>query len=76
MPIHSILSITIKYVSIIISVASLTAAIVPRYDSNGNPAKLHKYVDILALNVLNSAHHSGYLADISCLEKKHRPDSI
>jgi len=61
-----LLEVAIKLAPIIISAASLTAAITPRVDEHGNATTWHKYLDVFALNVLNSAHEAGYMPEIQC----------
>ena len=61
-----LLRIVAKVAPIVITAASLTAAVTPRIDSEGNQTAWHKYLDVFALNVLNSAHEAGYMPEFRC----------
>lgn len=53
----------------LVTLCSATAAVVPRSDLDGNPSGIHRYLDVIALNVLNSAHEAGFANEI----ESHRP---
>jgi hypothetical protein len=50
--------------SMLVTLCSATAAIVPRADENGKPSEIHRYLDVIALNILNSAHDAGLATNI------------
>lgn len=53
-----------KVASMIVAISSATAAVIPRTDPNGVPSEVHAVLDVLALNVLNSAHDMGLATEI------------
>ena len=54
----------VQALTMVVTFSSATAALIPRLDSNGNPNVIHKFIDVLALNILNSAHNVGLATDI------------
>lgn len=46
----------VKIMPLIIALAGGITAVTPHVDADGKPSELHKVLDILALNILNSSH--------------------
>jgi len=72
--IKKILQFFLKLAPVIISAASVSAAITPRLDASGNPTEWHKYLDVFALNILHSAHDAGYLDTLDCKREEKEPE--